>query len=95
MMIRMMIRILGCALLLTFATALPASADQSWKQSSAVWQQMDKCTAAALKANPDYTREGNAKREAARQKCLRNGNLPSDVSAAPAAPATTEAKQPQ
>ncbi len=90
----MMIRKLCYALLLTAATALPASADQSWKQSSSVWSQMDKCAQAAHKAFPDYTREANAKREAARQKCLRSGNLPGEADAAPPAPAN-EVKQAQ
>ena len=62
----------------------PASADQDWKTNSAIWRAMDKCTDAALKAYPDYTPESNAKREAARQKCLRGGNLPGDASSAPA-----------
>ena len=44
---------------------------------------MDKCTQTAHKQFPDYTPDGNAKREAARQKCLRAGNLPSDVDASP------------
>lgn len=91
----MMIRKLCYALLLMVAATLPAAADQSWKQSSAVWQQMDKCTQAALKASPDHTREGNAKREAARQKCLRDGNLPGDASAFPPAQAASGAKPPQ
>jgi hypothetical protein len=61
-----------------------ASADQNWKTSSAVWRAMDKCTDAAQKAFPDYTPESNAKREAARQKCLQAGNLPGEPSSAPA-----------
>jgi hypothetical protein len=61
-----------------------ASADQNWKTSSAVWRAMDKCNDAAQKAYPDYTPESNAKREAARQKCLRGSNLPGDASPAPA-----------
>jgi hypothetical protein len=62
---------------------VPASADQNWKTSSAVWRAMDKCTEAAQKAYPDYTPESNLKREAARQKCLRGGNLPGDASSPP------------
>ncbi|HUK00338.1 MAG TPA: hypothetical protein VLV85_18950 [Stellaceae bacterium] len=62
----------------------PASADQNWKTSSAVWRAMDKCNDTAHKAYPDYTPESNAKREAARKKCLRGGNLPGDASPAPA-----------
>ncbi|MGO8920483.1 MAG: hypothetical protein ACLQJR_31700 [Stellaceae bacterium] len=56
----------------------PAAADNNWKSSSAVWRVMDNCTAAARKQFPDYTRESNAKREKARQDCLRAYNLPSE-----------------
>lgn len=64
--------------------AVPAArADQNWKTSSAVWKAMDDCTRAAQKAYPDYTRESNAKREAYRQQCLRNANLPADTAAPP------------
>jgi hypothetical protein len=81
----MMIRKLCSALLLTAAFSLPAAAQNQnpWKPSSAIWSAMNKCTEAAHKLFPDYTPEGNAKREAARQKCLRSGNLPSDVDASP------------
>jgi hypothetical protein len=79
----MMIRTLCCGLLFAAVIAFPAAADPSWKQSSAVWSQMDKCAQQARKAFPDYTAEANAKREASRQKCLRNGNLPGDASAPP------------
>ncbi len=65
------------------AAAPAARADQNWKTSSAVWKTMDDCTRAAQKAYPDYTRESNAKREAFRQKCLRNSNLPADSAAPP------------
>jgi hypothetical protein len=57
----------------------PAAADNPWKTSSAVWKGMDRCTLSARKQFPDYTAEANAKREAARQKCLRSGNLPGEV----------------
>jgi hypothetical protein len=61
----------------------PAAADSNWKTNSAVWKQMDNCTAAARKQFPDYTRESNAKREKARQNCLRASNLPNEGSSAP------------
>lgn len=51
-------------------------ADSNWSQSSSVWQQMDKCARAAVRAFPDYTREALDKREAFRRKCLRQANLP-------------------
>lgn len=95
---RMMVGTLRGALLLMAGMALagapPAMADQNWKTSSTVWKAMDKCTQAARKAFPDYTRESNAKREAARQNCLRSGNLPGEAGAKPA-PQATEAAQPQ
>jgi hypothetical protein len=66
-------------LLLAMLLPAPAAADNNWKQSSTVWKQMDTCTRNARKQFPDYTAEANAKREAARQKCLRNSNLPGDI----------------
>ncbi len=63
-----------------------ASADQYWKDSSLLWRKMDACTRAAQKAYPDYTRESNAKREKARQDCLRSQNLPGDASPPPPTP---------
>ncbi|HXY98673.1 MAG TPA: hypothetical protein VEI03_01645 [Stellaceae bacterium] len=80
---------------LFLAGAPPAAADQNWKTSSAVWKAMDKCTDAARKAYPDYTRESNAKREAARQTCLRTGNLPGEAAATPPAPQATEPSRSQ
>jgi hypothetical protein len=53
-----------------------AVGDSNWKTSNAVWRVRDKCTEQARKAFPDYTRESNAKREKARQDCLRANNLP-------------------
>lgn len=95
---RIMITKFCTALLAVAAMALagtpPAAADQNWTRSSAVWKAMDKCTQAARKAFPDYTRESNAKREAARQACLRAGNLPGEAGAPPA-PQATEATQPR
>jgi len=73
-------RALGFALLGWLLLASPpAAADANWKTSSAVWKQMDACTRAARKQFPDYTAEANAKREAARQKCLRSSNLPGEA----------------
>jgi hypothetical protein len=54
----------------------PVAANANWQQSSSIWKTLDKCTHAAQKAFPDYTRESNAKREAFRRKCLRGANLP-------------------
>jgi hypothetical protein len=73
------------AVLLLAALLLPgpAAADANWKRSSAVWKQMDTCTRNARKQFPDFTAEANAKREAARQNCLRSANLPSDIEPEP------------
>jgi hypothetical protein len=82
----MMVRKLCCALLLTAGFSLPAAAQVNvnpWKPSAAAWGLMNKCAQAAFKQFPDYTPEGNAKRETARQKCLRASNLPSEVDASP------------
>jgi hypothetical protein len=71
--------------LLALALAAPGAAaiQNGWKQSSSVWQQMDKCNRAAIKAFPDYTRESLAKREAYRRNCLRQANLPDGNDAPP------------
>jgi hypothetical protein len=73
----------------------PAAADSSWKTNSAVWKQMDNCTAAARKQFPDYTRESNAKREQARLNCLRASNLPNEGSSVPPPGPQLPAQQPQ
>ncbi len=74
-------------ILLALVTALglaaprAARADPAQTQNFAIWKQMDKCAAQANAKFPDHTPDGNAKREAARQECLRANHLP--VSAAP------------
>jgi hypothetical protein len=60
-----------------------ARADALQQQSFGAWKIMDDCAKTANKQFPDHTPEGNAKREAARQECLRVHRLP--VSAAPVA----------
>jgi hypothetical protein len=88
---------LRLALLLAAALpALPAAAlaDANWKPNSAVWAQQDRCTAQAFKAFPDYTREGNASREKARQQCLRSNNMPAEGNSGPPPP-VPGAPQPQ
>lgn len=71
--------------LLAVGMAAPQSiaVENKWKQSSNVWQQIDKCNRAAIKAFPDYTPESLAKREAFRRNCLRQANLPDDSTTAP------------
>ena len=46
------------------------------QQSFRVWNQMADCARLAAKQYPDHTPEANAKREAARQNCLRQRHLP-------------------
>jgi len=58
-----------------------ARADAQQVQSFSVWRQMSDCARIAAKQFPDHTPEGNAKREEARQNCLRQRHLP--VTAAP------------
>lgn len=89
-----MSKLAGVALLLTWAALAlpnPASADANWKSNSAVWRAEDHCTQAAQKAYPDYTPESNAKREEARQSCLRGNNLPAATATQP----TTSQATPQ
>ena len=40
------------------------------------WAGADRCAAAAQKASPDFTPEGNAKRNAILQQCLAGAGLP-------------------
>ena len=61
--------------------SVPALADTKWTQSQSVWKQMDSCGRAAYKQFPDHRADANAKREAARLKCLRAGNLPAETAA--------------
>jgi len=67
------------AMIFAMAVALapqPARADAQQQQNFAIWHQMDQCAKEAYKKYPDHTPEGNAKREAARQACLRAHRLP-------------------
>jgi hypothetical protein len=63
------------AVALTAAPRL-ARADAQQQQSFSVWNQMGDCARLAAKQFPDHTPDGNAKREAARQNCLRQRHLP-------------------
>jgi len=46
------------------------------KQSEAAWKAMDNCKRQAWKQHPDYTREGNAKRDEAMRLCLQVNHAP-------------------
>jgi len=70
---------LGLALTLSAAHAqLPwnQSGLSIQNQSALAWRQMDLFARQAAQQFPDHTREGNAKREAARLECLRRYHLP-------------------
>ncbi len=67
------------AALLLPGTAL---ADANLGDANTAWHEADSCARQAFKEFPDYTREANAKREAARLSCLRNHRLPGSDGAA-------------
>jgi hypothetical protein len=77
--------LLGTVLVLAATAPRRAYADAQQLQSFSVWRQMADCARLAAKQYPDHTPEGNAKREEARQNCLRQRHLP--VTAAPPPPA--------
>jgi hypothetical protein len=72
-------------LVLAAAAPQPAWADAQQTQNFAAWAVMTRCAEQAHKQFPDLTPEGNARREAARQECLRTNHLP--VTATVPAPA--------
>jgi hypothetical protein len=53
-----------------------AHADAQQQQSFNAWRAMQDCARSANKQFPDHTPEGNTKREAAREECLRLHHLP-------------------
>ena len=64
---------------LFMALTMPVTAmafTQYGQQMMRTWKAEDRCAAAALKAFPDYTPEGNAKRDAQMKLCLSSQNLP-------------------
>lgn len=69
---------LAAALALGLAAVAPrlALADSQQQQSFNVWRTMQDCARQANKQFPDHTPDGNTKREAARQECLRLHHLP-------------------
>lgn len=67
--------VLGVATATAFSP-VPAHADSQQNQSFSVWQQMQACAQQAFKQFPDYTKADKAKRENARQECLRQHRLP-------------------
>jgi hypothetical protein len=69
--------ILVLTILALAAAAVPARADPNQKDADAAWKTASECSHAAFKKYPDYTPEGNTKREQARVACLRDHKLPS------------------
>lgn len=80
MLMKTCVVILGCGI------SVQVHADANYNKSQKVWGEQDKCAKAAFKQFPDYTRESNANRERALQRCLVEHNLPPR---APAAQTTT------
>jgi hypothetical protein len=78
--------LLGLTLAGTVAAPNLARADTQQKQNFSIWHQMDDCTKQAAKQFPDHTPGSNAKREAARQACLRARRLPVTAPVAPPPP---------
>jgi hypothetical protein len=72
---RCVLVVLGLALTLAAGPRL-ARADALQTQSFTAWRQMQECAKQSAKKFPDYTPDGNAKREAAREECLRVHRLP-------------------
>ena len=73
----------GLVLAALLAAPHLARADAQQQTNFAIWHMMAACAQQAAKQFPDHTPEGNAKREAARQECLRRNHLP--VTPGPAA----------
>lgn len=67
---------LAFAALLLLAAPRLAYADAQQQANFSIWHMMGTCAQLAAKQYPDHTPEGNAKREAARQECLRQNHLP-------------------
>jgi hypothetical protein len=57
-------------------TDVQAQQPNKLQQSETVWKAMDNCKRQAWRQHPDYTREGNAKREEAMKLCLRASSAP-------------------
>lgn len=61
----------------------------SYNRSLAVWNRMDVCKRQAWKQHPDYTPDGNAKRDRAVKQCLEANNLPPTAPLTPQPPAAS------
>jgi len=56
--------------------AAAAQATQPGQVTLKNWKAADVCAKKAQQASPDFTAEGNAKRDAALKQCLEQNNLP-------------------
>jgi hypothetical protein len=66
---------LALALLIALLPAA-AGASQQGFIAQKKWKAMDRCTAEAQAAFPDFTAEANARRDAKLKECLAGQNLP-------------------
>jgi hypothetical protein len=64
------------SILLALAAGGAHAASTQGNTVAAKWKSADKCTRQAQTAFPDYTAEGNAKRDAALKACLDASGLP-------------------
>lgn len=69
-------RLAGCLGAAALLLAQPALATQSGIVAMRNWKVMDECARKAQEAFPDFTQEGNAKRDARLKECLAQHNLP-------------------
>ena len=69
-------RLAGCLGAAALLLAPPALATQSGIVAMRNWKVMDECARKAQEAFPDFTQEGNAKRDARLKECLAQHNLP-------------------
>ena len=75
--------ILLAALCLPVAVAHADMMGDEFKRNSGVWKYNDYCARQAFKQFPDYTPEGNAKRDHAMQQCLAATHAPPRPSLSP------------
>ena len=79
---------------LVAVSLLPVSgrAETNQIQSFGVWKAEDNCAREAFKRSPDYTPEGNRKRDQLYRRCIDNGHLPPRDD--PSGPAARPSPQP-
>jgi hypothetical protein len=75
--------VLGTACMAQLPAAAQIPGYNPWKQSQSTWKLRDQCRRNAFRQFPDYTAEGNAKRDRAEQRCLESYNLPTSPPSPP------------